>query len=546
MTPTALFIAGLLVAITALADTVSERLRIPNSILLVVVGTVLSFVPIMPPVVIAPELVLMLALPPLIYTSGVGMSWPGFRNNLRPILLLAIGLVLFTAAAVAGAVHWLLGLPWGVAFILGAVVSPPDPVAPMAIGRSLTLPQRLLTILEGEGLVNDATALILLSFAVAATVTGTFSLPEALSSFAVIVLAELAWGYAVGWLMLRLRCRVGNPQIEIMLALLTPYVAFWPPHFLGGSGVIAALVAGLFVSWHGPRFISPATRLQGYFVWGLIAHGLEGLVFLLTGLQAQRITSELDAGGWQRLATAGAVVSIVVIVVRFLWVFPATYVPRMLFASLRRRNPAPPWQQTFFIAFTGIRGSISLVAALSIPLLAGEAAFPERELILFTTFCVIGVTLIGQGLSLPRLLQWLGLVAAGEAEARANKEREVQGRIEGVEAALAELDRLEARGADPNTVAVLRRRHRDRRAEYIGTADTRVEGSPVATDANLQALLIEAERRRIAELYAEHRITDDTRRRIERELDLEDARNRHALESATGNRLADPEAEVLL
>ena len=218
----------------------------------------------------------------------------------------------------------------------------------------------------------------------------------------------------------------------------------------------------------------------------------------------------------------------------------------MLFASLRRRNPAPPWQQTFFIAFTGIRGSISLVAALSIPLLAGEAAFPERELILFTTFCVIGVTLIGQGLSLPRLLQWLGLVAAGEAEARANKEREVQGRIEGVEAALAELDRLEARGADPNTVAVLRRRHRDRRAEYIGTADTRVEGSPVATDANLQALLIEAERRRIAELYAEHRITDDTRRRIERELDLEDARNRHALESATGNRLADPEAEVLL
>ncbi|MBC7506526.1 MAG: Na+/H+ antiporter [Sandarakinorhabdus sp.] len=540
-----LFIGGLLVLVTALADTVSQRLRIPNAILLVFVGALLSFVPIMPPVVIAPELVLMLALPPLIYTSGVGMSWRGFRANLRPILLLAIGLVLFTAATVAGAVHWLLGVPWAVAFVLGAVVSPPDPVAAVAISRSLSLPQRLLTILEGEGLVNDATALILLSFAVAATVTGDFSAADALGSFAAIVLSELAWGAATGWAMLRLRQRVGNPQIEIMLALMTPFIAFWPAHVLGGSGVIAALVAGLYVSRHGARFISPATRLQGYFVWGLVAHGLEGLVFLLTGLQAHRILSGLDQSSWQRLVVAGAVVSLVVIAVRFLWVFPATYGPRWLFASLRRRDPYPPWQQTLFIAFTGIRGSISLVAALSIPLLAGDAPFPDREMILFTTFCVIVVTLVGQGLSLPWLLPRLGLVAAGEAEARTNKAREVAARIIGVEAALTELERLEGAGADAAAVAVLRRRHRDRHAEYVGTADTRIDGSPVASDANLQALLIAAERQRIGELYADHRITDDTRRRIERELDLEDARNRHALESATGDRLADPEAEAL-
>ncbi|KAB7646317.1 Na+/H+ antiporter [Polymorphobacter fuscus] len=540
-----LVVGVLVVAVTALADAASQRLRIPNSILLLLVGVLLSFLPFMPQVVIDPELVLMLALPPLIYTSGVGMSWPGFRQNLRPILLLAIGLVVVTAAAVAGAVHWLLGVPWAVAFILGAVVSPPDPVAPMAIARTLSVPQKLLTILEGEGLINDATALILLSFAVTAAVTGTFSLPAALVDFVVVILAELAWGYAVGWALLRLRHRVGSPQIEIMLALLTPFVAFWPPHWLGGSGVIAALAAGLYVSWQGPRFISPATRLQGYFVWGLIAHGLEGLVFVLTGLQAQRIASGLDQGGWQRVAVAGAVVSLVVIVVRFLWVFPATYLPRWLSPALRRRDPYPPWQQTFFIGFTGIRGAISLVAALSIPFVAGEAAFPERELILFTTFCVIVVTLVGQGLSLPWLLPRLGLVAAGRAEAAANKAREVQARILGVEAVLAALDKLAAAGADPAAVAVLRRHHGDRLAEYVGTAEAQAKGSTVATDARLQARLIHAERRCIARLYAERRITDDARRRVERELDLEDARNRHALESATGNRLADPEIEAL-
>ena len=545
MSITSLFVAALLIAVTALSDAVSQRLRLPNAILLVLVGAALSFLPMMPPVVIKPELVLMLALPPLIYTSGVGMSWRGFRANLRSILLLAIGCVIFTATAVASVVHWLLGIPWAVAFILGAVVSPPDPIAPMAIARTLTLPQRLLTILEGEGLVNDATALILLSFAIAATISGTFSAFAALADFATIVAAEIVWGYATGAILLRLRHRVGNSQIEIMLSLLTPFVAFWPPHVLGGSGVIAVLVAGLYVSWHGPRFISPATRLQGYFVWGLIAHALEGLVFVLTGLQAQPIVAGLDSAGWQRLAIAGAVVSLVVVLVRFVWVFPATYLPRLILTSIRRREPRPPWQNPFFIGFAGIRGSISLVAALSIPLAVGSAPFPERELILFTTFCVIVVTLVGQGLSLPPLLRWLALITAGETEAADAKAREVQARIAGIDAALAELQRLQNTGADPAAVAVLRRRYRDRRTEYVGTADERIDGSPVASDAKLQTLLVEAERRQIAELYGHNRITDDTRRRIERELDLEDARNRHALESATGDPLDDPEAEVL-
>ena len=541
-----LILGAILIAFTAIGDAASLRLRTPQSILLVMFGAGLSLTQVSPRVVIDPQLMLLLFLPPLIYSSGVGMSWRGFRNNLRPILLLAIGCVMFTAAAVAVAAHWLLAMPWAVAFVLGAVVSPPDPVAPMAIARRLNMPKRLLNILEGEGVVNDATALILLSFAIAAVSSGRFSLSAAGISFVAIVVGEVLWGIVVGWTLLRIRRWVGAPQVEIMLALLTPFVAFWPPHMLGGSGVLAALAAGLYVSWSGPRFISPATRLQGYFVWGLIVHALEGLLFLLTGLQARMLAAGLVGVAWQRLAFAALVICLVVVLVRFVWVFPATYLPRLLFSAIRRREPNPNWQNPFIIGFTGIRGVISLVAALSIPAMIGGAPFPDRPLILFVTFCVIIVTLVGQGSMLPFLLPKLGLVEAGKAEAADAKAREVKARIEGIDAALRTLDRLEREGAPARAIAGLRRRHSDRRKRYAGTAYAANVQSPVAEDAYLQAKLIDAERRKVAELYADSRITDDARRRIERELDLEDARNRHAYESATGDVMADPVAEAQL
>lgn len=536
-----LIVGAVLVAVTALVDALSTRLRVPPSIMLVVVGAAVSMVPAIPTVLIHPQIVLLLFLPPLIYASGVGMSWRGFRNNLRPILLLAIGCVLFTASAVAGAVHWLLAIPWSVAFLLGAVVSPPDPVAPMAIASRLTLPKRLLTILEGEGVVNDATALILVGIATAAVTLGRFSLADAGIDFVAIVVGELVWGIAIGWGMLRLRGVLRNPQAEILLALLTPYLAFWVPHLLGGSGVLAALVAGLHVSWNGRRAIAPPTRLQGYFVWGLVVHALEGLIFLLMGLQARAVTAGLDGGGWERLVVAGISVSIVVVAVRFVWVFPATYIPRWLFPSVRRADPYPPWQNIFLIGFTGIRGVVSLVAALSIPTMIGGAPFPERGLILFTAFCVIIVTLIGQGLVLPLLLPRLGLVAAGEAEAADAKDREVHARVAGVTAVLNELDAIAAEGAPRAAVAILRQRHEARRSGYAGTADAAIVVSPVTQGADIQSRLIVAERRAIDRLYLDGGITDDARRRVERELDLEDAVNAHALESATGDRLADPE-----
>ena len=347
----------------------------------------------------------------------------------------------------------------------------------------------------------------------------------------------------LAWLLLRVRRWAKSPQSEIIIALLTPYLAFWPPHALGGSGVLSAGAGGLFGSWNGPRLIAPATRLQGYFVWGLVTHGIEGLLFLLIGLQTKALAGGLAATGWQRLVEAATVVTVVVVVVRFVWVFPATYIPR-LWPAIRRRDPVVHWRMPFLIGFTGIRGVVSLAAALAVPREVGGSPFPERDLILFVTFVVILATLIGQGSLLPPVSRALGLADEGEREAADAKVAEVAARLKGIEAVLAELDQLAAAGEPAAAIKALRRRHNDRLSEYVGTADERVDGSPVAEDARLQAKLIGVERAAIAAVYANNEITDDARRRIERELDLEDARNLHALESATGNRLADPESEV--
>ena len=374
-----LLVGFAMVAAMVLTNLAARRLRVPQSILLVLVGAGLAFVPQLPRVTLHPDLVLLLLLPPLLYSSGVGLSWRGFKNNLRAIMTLATGCVLFTAAAVAASTHWLLGIPWATGFILGAVVSPPDAVAPMAIARRLAVPKRVLTVLEGEGLVNDATALILFSFAVGAAISGGISIERATRAFLAIVGGEVLWGVAIGWFFLRLRAWSKNPEIEIVLALLTPFAAFWPPYALGGSGVLATVVAGLFVSWNGPGLIPPATRLQGFFVWGLTVYIIEGVVFLLTGLQAKAVIQGPDSDGWQLMAFAALLTTGVVVVVRFVWVFAATYLPRLVWRAFGERDPAPPWQQVFLLSFTGIRGVVSLVAALSIPEFIGDAPFPGRD-----------------------------------------------------------------------------------------------------------------------------------------------------------------------
>jgi Na+/H+ antiporter len=423
----------LLVVQTGVA-VLATQLRIPSAILLVVTGALLAVIPGLPPVELDPELVLLLVLPPILYTSAVAMSWSEFRFNLRPITLLAFGCVVFTTLAVAAAAHWLLDLAWPVAFVLGAIVSPPDAVAPLAIARRLQVPRRILVILEGEGLVNDATALILYRFAVAVVGAGVFSFGEAAGLFAIIVAGEIVWGIGVGWLMLRLRRWVGNPSIEIMLSVLTPFLAYWPAEYLGGSGVLATVSAGLYISWNGPRLISAVTRLQGVFFWNFFIFLIEGMVFLVTGLQARTLLARIGHYPLSELLISAAIISLVVITSRFIWMYPATYLPRWLFPPIRRKDPSPPWQWPFALAFTGVRGIVSLAAALAIPFTtASGQPFPDRDLILFITFCVIFATLVGQGLLLPKVIRALGLAHAGNRERKDNLVQEQQARRSAIE-----------------------------------------------------------------------------------------------------------------
>lgn len=509
-----LLLLAVLVAVAILA----RRLNVAPSILLVIAGIGLAFIPGLPSIELAPELVLLVILPPLLYSAAVAMSWREFRFNLRPIFLLAFGAVVFTTCAVAVAAHYVIGLPWAVGFLLGAIVSPPDAVAPLAVARRLRLPRRLLLVLEGEGVANDATALILYRFAVVAVSTGTFAFGEAAGAFAAIVMGEIIWGIAVGWLSLRLRRWVRDPRVEITLSVMTPYIAYWVPEHLGGSGVLATVAAGLYVSWKGPLLIPSATRLQGIFFWDLIIYLIEGFVFLVVGLQARTLLGRIEAYSLRDLAVAVALVTIIVIVARFVWVFPAVYLPRWLNPSLARRDPSPPWEQAFVLAFVGVRGVVSLAAALAIPFLtAGGEVFPHRDLILFVTFGVIVVTLVGQGLMLPAVIRWLGLAKDAKVERVNELEAELAARQDAIEAAHRRMEELLASREIPAEVAeLLRQRHDHRRRQLVG--DELRE-----TVAELKLDLLQVEREFLFQLLREGRITDEARRRLERELDLEEA-----------------------
>jgi monovalent cation/hydrogen antiporter len=514
----------ILLAVLAGAALLARRLNAAPAILLLLTGVVLAFVPGMPSLELPPELILLLVLPPLIYSASVAMSWREFKHNLRPIILLSVGCVIFTACAVAAATHYLIGLPWNVGFLLGAIVAPPDVVAPLAIARKLGMPRRVLVILEGEGLANDATALILYRFAVVAISTGVFSLPKATGTLAAIVAGEALFGVAVGWLSLRARHGARDPQIEITLSLITPYVAYWIPEHFGGSGVIATVACGLYMSWNGPLLISSATRLQGIFFWDLVIFLIEGLLFLLTGFQMRSLFEKSKTFALDDILYATVLVAVIIIVARFAWVYPATYLPRLWNKRLRARDPMPSWRTVFVIAFTGVRGAVSLAAALALPFaLPDGQSFPYRDLILFVSFGVIFVTLVGLGLGLPPVVRWLGVADAGRAESIAEHESEIAARREALGAALKSLEAItDDRELSDEVVKLLRARH-EIRANQLPDSLNPDAHDVSAAGTNLTRELISAERKFIHVMLRDGKITDETRRRIERDLDLEEA-----------------------
>jgi CPA1 family monovalent cation:H+ antiporter len=353
--------------------------------------------------------------------------------------------------------------------------------------------------------------------------TGLFSLPKAAGEFAAIIAGELLFGTAVGWLSLRARHHARDPQIEITLSLITPYVAYWVPEHFGGSGVIATVACGLYMSWNGPLLISSATRLQGIFFWDLVIFLIEGMLFLLTGFQMRFLLEKSKAFPLGEILFAITLVTVMVIVARFAWVFPAIYLPRLL-RRVRERDPSPPWQWAFVLAFTGVRGAVSLAAALALPFaLPDGTAFPYRDHIQFVSFGVIFITLVGLGLGLPAVVRWLGLARTGRNENIAEHAAEIAARREALDVALNSLQAItNDRELSDEVVKLLHARHHTRAKQLPDTLDPEADDVSAA-GIELTRELIATERQFIHVLLRDGKITDETRRRIERDLDLEEA-----------------------
>src|SRR6266581_3407401 len=443
MTGVAEIFVGLLLAVAVLA-LVARRLTIPYPILFVIGGLLLGLIPKLPKVRLDPNLVFLFFLPPLLFPAALFTSWRDFRANLRPISLLAVGLVLFTTVAVAFLAHYFIeDLPLAAGFVLGAIVSPPDAVAATAIADRLKVPRRIVTILEGESLVNDATALVAYRFAVVAVVTGSFSLAHASGQFLIVGMGGILIGWAGGWLAGQFHKRVDDAPIEITVSLLTPFVAYFSAERAGVSGVLAVVTAGLYLGWRMPELLTFKTRLQGGPVWEMLEFLLNGFVFILIGLQLPEVLNALSGNAIPipRLVWYALLISLAVILIRILWVFPATYLPRLLFKKLCKHDPYPKWQHVTIVAWTGMRGVVSLAAALALPdKIQGGSPFPGRDLILFLSFVVILATLVVQGLSLPPLIRWLGVKDDGSME---KEEREA--RLKANQAALARLNEIAER-----------------------------------------------------------------------------------------------------
>ncbi len=458
-----------------------------------------------------PEVLFTAILPPLLYSAAWYMPWNGFRQNLRSIGLLAIGAVLFTTVGIAVIVMWICpGFTWPVAFALGAIVSPPDAVAVGAVTQRLRVPKRITTILEGESLVNDASALVIYRFALAVAMGGAFSLSHALLQFPLVAIEGVLGGVVLAWLMHQIHERIEQPLIETAMTILTPYAAYLFAEHLGTSGVLAVVTCGLVLSRHSSHLFSPATRLTAVSLWNFLTFMLNGLVCILIGLQLPTILRLLEISFVQAVGYA-AVVCAAIIVLRIVWVIPGAYLPRML-PSIKRSEARPPLNQVLLVGWVGMRGVVSLAAALALPeRLEDGTAFPARDLILFLTFAVILATLVGQSLTLPWVIRALRIQVPEECE---EAEAPV-GRA--LTAALASI----AAEKESHATSVLRALYAHR-LEHL--ADCRDKEAGVDPEHQLHRVTIKAQRTTLVELRDKGRITDELMHKLERELDLEESR----------------------
>ena len=517
-----LIIFGLLVATAGLA-VLARVVNVPYPVTLVAGGALIGFLPGVPTVELDPDLVLLIFLPPLLYGAAFFTSVRDLRRNARPIALLSIPLVVVTMTAVAVVAHEVIGLDWGPAFVLGAVVSPTDAVAPAEIMRRIGAPRRLLTVVEGENLTNDWTALVLYRFAVAAVVSGSFSLWEAGPKFLATGVGGVLVGLLAGRIIREIRARIDDPPTEITISVLSGYAAYLPAEELGASGVIAAVTVGLYMGWHTPQLTTPLMRLQGVAIWEILTFLLNAVLFLLIGLQLPVVLDELQGRSTGDLVLWAVLVSLVVIVVRLVWMFTVPYVVRMVDRrEIQRQRRAPPGER-LAVGWAGMRGSVSLAAALAIPLQTDAgAAFPDRDLIIFLAFGVLIATLIGQGLTLGPLINRLGLCEDGLEE---QEERVARRRI--AEAGIARVEALgEPDWVRTETMERVRMQLDYRRRRFTALADGDGDEYEERADAfrRLMYDVYDAQREQLVTMRNRGEISDEVRRKIERDLDLEESR----------------------
>lgn len=498
---------------------IARHFKFPYPIALVAGGAALGLIPNLPQYAFDPQLILVAVLPPILYQAALLTSWTDFKANIRPIGLLAIGLVAVTTLAVGAALKLMVpDVPWAVAFVLGAIVSPPDAVAATAILSRLNMPRRIVTILEGESLVNDASGLVLYKFAVAAVLTGTFSLMDASLQFVVVSIGGVVMGVALAFVYITIHRRLGDPFIETLTVLTIPYAAYMAAEAVHVSGVLAVVAAGLVRGRYAPEIVSPEMRIMARSVWNLLVFLLNSLVFMLIGLQMSGVVDNLGRYPPAQLAAISAVVTVVAIGVRFAWVFPVAWLPRWLSGNLREQDRRQRRSELTIIGWCGMRGIVSLAAALALPLaLPGGAAFPHRDLIIFLTFVVIVATLVGQGLTLTPLIRRLNV---GSDWSLHDEQLRVRAAMSA--AALAAIDdAIAAEGAPAQWAERLKAEIADRIAMVSSDCEERTPRMELVN--RLRHAAIQAERRELLRLWRGNEIGDEVMHHLTELLDYEQA-----------------------
>jgi len=512
----------LLTVVTALAE-VTDRVRIPYPILLVLTGIAIGVIPELPHIRLDPEIVFLVFLPPVLYAAAWNTSWADFKAARRPITLLAIGCVIFTTCAVAWIAHMFIpNFGWPEAFVLGAIISPPDAVAATAATKGLAVPKRVTTILEGESLVNDATGLIAYRYAVAAVVSGSFEFWNAGMQFVVVaaggISLGLIMGFTVKWIH---KLTPDNPTTDTTLTFLTPFIIYLIAESIHVSGVLAVVVAGLYMSWNSSTVFSQQTRLQANGTWNTVIFLLNGTIFIFIGLQLPEIVTELGGYYFSRLLIYGTIVSLATIVVRLIWVYPATYIPRLFSRKIRDREQRPSGKLVTIVAWSGMRGVVSLAAALALPLtVAGSGPFPNRNLIIFLTFCVILATLVLQGLTLRPMITWFGI----QKDENEQRDEEVA-RLKLATSIIEHIEENYSLSLSDDVLNQIKNKYEIRIQRLRkDEGKQRLDEQQINEFHRIQQELLDKERNLVLQLRAEAKISDEAMRRIEYELDLEETR----------------------